>query len=120
MMGWWRYLLVYLLSIVGGSFGVLLLDDPTAEVVGASGGIFGLIGAYLVIMVVLRERDNIRALMIMIAVKRCLWLPRSRDFLAGSRGRFCDRCSCHGSAFSASDYSANTKLSEGNTRKTCG
>ena len=68
MMGWWRYLLVYLFSIVGGSFGVLLLDDPTAEVVGASGGIFGLIGAYLVIMVVLRERDNIRALMIMIAV----------------------------------------------------
>lgn len=44
-MGRWRFLAVYLLSIIGGSAAVLLLAGPYTVVVGASGGVFGLFGA---------------------------------------------------------------------------
>ena len=42
-----RFITLYLVSILGGSFGVLLLE-PNVAVVGASGGIFGLFGAMVV------------------------------------------------------------------------
>jgi membrane associated rhomboid family serine protease len=50
-----RYLALYLVSAVGGSVGYLLLADPLspfswgASVVGASGAVFGLFGALLVV-----------------------------------------------------------------------
>jgi membrane associated rhomboid family serine protease len=50
-----RYLALYLISAVGGSVGYLLLADPLnplvwgASVVGASGAVFGLFGALLVV-----------------------------------------------------------------------
>lgn len=44
-----RFLLLFLLSVVGGSLGVLLLGSPLTLVVGASGGIFGLFGALFVL-----------------------------------------------------------------------
>lgn len=43
-LGWERYLTLYVASLLAGSFGVMLLD-PTAMTVGASGAIFGLMGA---------------------------------------------------------------------------
>lgn len=49
MLGRWRFLVVYLLSGLAGSLGVLFLADPTIAVVGASGAIFGVMGAFLVI-----------------------------------------------------------------------
>ena len=49
MLGRGRFLLLYLLSGLAGSLGVLFLADPTVAVVGASGAIFGLMGAFLVI-----------------------------------------------------------------------
>ena len=67
MIGNWRYLLVYLTAILGGSAAVWVLE-PHAVVVGASGGIFGLMGAYLTIMVALKERDNVRSVMVLIGV----------------------------------------------------
>ena len=48
LLGRWRFLTLYLLSTLGGSVAVALLSFPTA-VVGASGAIFGLFGALLVI-----------------------------------------------------------------------
>jgi len=48
MIGRTRFVLLFLLSGVGGSVGVLLLL-PDSAVVGASGAIFGLFGAYFVI-----------------------------------------------------------------------
>ena len=45
-----RFLALYMLSIFGGSVAVLLLDAPNSFVLGASGGIFGLMGAYFIIL----------------------------------------------------------------------
>ena len=43
-----RFLGVYVVSMLGGSFGALLLD-PTEVTVGASGGIFGLMAATFIV-----------------------------------------------------------------------
>jgi membrane associated rhomboid family serine protease len=48
LVGKWRYLALYLLSGFGGSVAVLLLS-PQSGVLGASGAIFGLLGALFVI-----------------------------------------------------------------------
>ncbi|MEU5467487.1 rhomboid family intramembrane serine protease [Kocuria salsicia] len=50
LLGTWRMLVLFLLSVLGGSVGVLLLGDPWVVVIGASGGIFGLFGAMFVFM----------------------------------------------------------------------
>lgn len=49
MLGRIRFLALYLISALAGSAGVVLLSGPTTQVVGASGAIFGLMGAFLVI-----------------------------------------------------------------------
>jgi len=49
MLGRGRFLVLYLLCGLAGSLGVLFLADPRVGVVGASGAIFGLVGATLVI-----------------------------------------------------------------------
>lgn len=49
MLGRWRFLALYLISGLGGSAAVVLLDAPNQAVVGASGAIFGLMGAFFVI-----------------------------------------------------------------------
>src|SRR5690606_31978927 len=48
MLGAWRFLALYVMSGFGGSLAVALIA-PTTPVVGASGAIFGLLGAILVI-----------------------------------------------------------------------
>ncbi|MEE1621484.1 rhomboid family intramembrane serine protease [Zafaria sp. Z1313] len=50
MLGRIRFLALYLLSGFGGSVAVLMLEDPRIGVVGASGAVFGLFGALLVVM----------------------------------------------------------------------
>ncbi len=44
-----RFLLIYFVSLLAGSFGALLLS-PDANTVGASGAVFGLMGAAIVVM----------------------------------------------------------------------
>ena len=48
LVGRWRFVVMFLLSGLGGSVAVLL-TSPQSAVVGASGAIFGLFGAYFVI-----------------------------------------------------------------------
>lgn len=50
MLGRARFVALYLISIFGGAVAVLYLADPFSPVVGASGGFFGLMGAYFVVM----------------------------------------------------------------------
>ena len=48
-LGSWRFLLLYLVSGIAGSAGALVLSNPTAVTVGASGAIYGIMGALLVL-----------------------------------------------------------------------
>jgi membrane associated rhomboid family serine protease len=57
LLGKLRFATLYLLSILGGSVAVLFLAPNTA-VLGASGGIFGLMGAYFVILRSLGQRSG--------------------------------------------------------------
>lgn len=50
MLGPLRFLTLYLTSIIGGSVAVLWLSDPRIPVVGASGALFGLMGAYFIVL----------------------------------------------------------------------
>jgi membrane associated rhomboid family serine protease len=44
-----RFLVLYFASLLAGAFGALLLTDPLVSTVGASGAVFGLIGAAFVL-----------------------------------------------------------------------
>ena len=50
MLGPLRFLVLYITSIIGGSVAVLWMSDPQMPVVGASGGLFGLMAAYFVVI----------------------------------------------------------------------
>lgn len=50
-----RYVAVYAVSLLGGSASVMLLESPITVTAGASGAIFGLLGAQAVILVKLRR-----------------------------------------------------------------
>ncbi len=47
--GHWRFLGIYFAAVLAGSFGALLLSGPNEITIGASGGVFGLMGAAFVI-----------------------------------------------------------------------
>jgi membrane associated rhomboid family serine protease len=66
LLGRGRFLALYLISGLAGSVGVLLLANPLQPVVGASGAIFGLMGAFLVIQ--RRLGGNSTQLMILVAI----------------------------------------------------
>jgi membrane associated rhomboid family serine protease len=66
VLGRWRFLTLYLLSALGGSVASYLFNPPTQQSVGASGAIFGLLGATLVIAN--RLRFDARAIAILIVL----------------------------------------------------
>ncbi|GAA3292377.1 rhomboid family intramembrane serine protease [Arthrobacter citreus] len=65
-----RFALLYLVSAFGGSVGVLALSPVTQAVVGASGAIFGLFGALLVVL--LQRRASVRSVLILLAANFAL------------------------------------------------
>lgn len=50
LLGWWRFLSVYLLSALGGSAAIYAFGNDIGTTVGASGAIFGLFGACVVLV----------------------------------------------------------------------
>ena len=49
-----RFLVVYLVSLLGGSLAVFLFANPTSDTAGASGAVFGLMGGLAVVLMRLR------------------------------------------------------------------
>ena len=67
MMGRWKFLVVYLGSIAFGALGVYVLA-PSTSVAGASGGVYGLYGAFFVILLLRRQKDTVRLFMLLIGI----------------------------------------------------
>lgn len=66
LLGRGRFLALYVMSGFAGSLGVLFLSNPFQPVVGASGAIFGLMGAFLVIQ--RRMGGNATQLLILVGI----------------------------------------------------
>ncbi|UOE43430.1 rhomboid family intramembrane serine protease [Agromyces larvae] len=66
LLGRGRFLALYLIAGLGGAVGVVWLSAPNASVVGASGAIFGLMGAFLVIQ--RRLGGNTTQLFVLLAI----------------------------------------------------
>ncbi len=49
-----RFLTVYLVSLLGGSLAVLLLENPASRTAGASGAVFGLMGGLAIVLMKMR------------------------------------------------------------------
>src|SRR3712207_6863923 len=54
-LGRWRYLAVYLVSLLGGAVALQLFGEPGRPVAGASAAIYGLLGGLAVVMLARRE-----------------------------------------------------------------
>ena len=65
-LGRWRYLAVYLLSAIGGSVAIQLFGEPFQSVAGASGAIWGLMGAFAVLA--LTQRGDVRGIATLLAI----------------------------------------------------
>jgi len=70
VLGWWRFLSVYLIAAMGASTCVYLFDSPFVAVAGASGGIYGLFAAALVLG--WRAGFDLRALLVIVALNFAL------------------------------------------------
>ncbi|RKQ35173.1 rhomboid family intramembrane serine protease [Kocuria tytonis] len=66
LLGAWRFTVLFLASVLGGSAGVFLWGDPWVLVIGASGGIFGLFGAMFVFM--RHFRNSVVPITVLIAI----------------------------------------------------
>jgi membrane associated rhomboid family serine protease len=66
MMGKGRYLTVYLVSALGGAAALQLFGAYLGGVVGASGAIYGLLGAFGVVLV--RQKQDLRGLLTLLAI----------------------------------------------------
>jgi membrane associated rhomboid family serine protease len=66
VLGRWRYLALYLIAGLGGSTAVYVFGHPQQLTVGASGAIFGLFGAYVV--VARRARLDYRSMLVVILI----------------------------------------------------
>jgi membrane associated rhomboid family serine protease len=54
VLGRWRFLALYLISLLGGSAACMLFYPVDQGVAGASGAVFGLLGAFLVVLIRMR------------------------------------------------------------------
>lgn len=74
LLGRWRFLALYLISGLAGSVGVVVFGDPMTSVLGASGAIFGLMGAFVVIQ--RRFGVNLTQLYVLLAINLAIgFLP---------------------------------------------
>ncbi|MFC4084040.1 rhomboid family intramembrane serine protease [Amycolatopsis samaneae] len=79
-----RFLALYFVSMLGGSTAVLLFDDVDKGTLGASGALFGLIGAYAVIVV--KQRLNPTWLLITLALNAYITFGVAHISILGHAG----------------------------------
>ena len=65
-LGRWRFLALYLLSVLGGATAIQLFGEPGRPVAGASTAIYGLLGGLAVLMIV--RRQDVRGLFTLLAI----------------------------------------------------
>jgi membrane associated rhomboid family serine protease len=65
-LGRWRYLAVYVISLLGGAVALQLFGEPGRPVAGASAAIYGLLGGMAVVM--LARREDLRGLLTLLAI----------------------------------------------------
>ena len=75
ILGRGRFVTVYLVSLLGGSAAVFLLEDPTRFTAGASGAVYGLMGGLVVVLVRLRRSPGAALGIIAINVVITFTLP---------------------------------------------
>jgi membrane associated rhomboid family serine protease len=85
-LGRWRYLAVYLLSALGGSVAIQLFGDPIVPVAGASGAIWGLMGAFAVLAVT--QRGDVRGIVTLLAINLAISVFVPGISLLGHLGGF--------------------------------
>jgi membrane associated rhomboid family serine protease len=61
-----RYLTVYLVSVIGGAAAIQLFGNPFGQVAGASTAIYGLMGAFVVVLV--HQRQDLRGLLTLLGI----------------------------------------------------
>ena len=61
-----RYLTVYLVSVLGGAAAIQLFGNPFGQVAGASTAIYGLMGAFGVVL--LKQKQDLRGLLTLLAI----------------------------------------------------
>lgn len=66
MLGRWRFVTVYLLSLLGSSVSVMLFSSPFGPTIGASGAVYGLMGALVVTFK--RFGFDLRQLLVVVAL----------------------------------------------------
>jgi len=79
-----RFVVVYLMSLIGGSAAVMLFGDPMGSVVGASGAIYGLFGGIAV--VVFRAKLNPTPVLMLLGVNVFLSIALPGISLLGHLG----------------------------------
>jgi len=61
-----RYLAVYLVALLGGSAAVMLLSPPFLSTIGASGAIYGLMGALLLLAV--KHKGDVKGILFWLGI----------------------------------------------------
>lgn len=61
VVGRWRFLAIYFISLLGGSAFVMLFSHPAGATLGASGAIYGLLGA--VLMLAIKHKGDVRGIL---------------------------------------------------------
>lgn len=61
-----RFLAVYLIALIGGSASVMLFTEPWTQTLGASGAIYGILGAYLIAAI--KHRGDPRTILMWLTI----------------------------------------------------
>lgn len=61
-----RFLAVYAVALLGGSAGVMMFSDPYTQTMGASGAVYGLMGALLVMAI--KHKGDVRGILLWIGL----------------------------------------------------